>query len=612
MKGKGGKLKLAIIIIVVICIVGAAVPLTLKYTSKSDTTVKTAQQTYTVSKGSISNEISAAGNLALAQTDDLAFEVAGTVYEVEVSKGDTVTKGQELAKLDTTEWQKSIKTLEKTIVTAQRNLSNKQAALIKTQRSLTEAERGVTAKQLAVQSAQLAVQDAQYAVTSANDSLYSIKTVAAAQTDVDEAELLVKAVSVAYVAVIGGGIDASNLSYWQSRQQNAAAQLVEAKAILADIISETGVTLSSDVQLQIQQAKLNITKKQLAVQTAQLAVQDAQIALDNVQYTVTEAKASVQSAQNDVDDAQSALQDAQDALDEANSLSPVITAPYDGFIPSVNIKGGDEVMKGTVAMQIADPDKFKVDMSVSEVDISNIKVGGKAYIEIDALSITLPGTVTYIAPTATISSGVVNYSVTVEVESVSDYIAELKATSANMTNSVKFPSSDNGTMPSMPAFSGNMTMPSFNQGNSSMPSSQNGTMPGGFGPQLSIISTLESAVLKSGMSVTVSLVVSEATDVLLVPYNAVTTERSQSYVQVLKSDGTTEKRAVTTGLNDYSYYEITNGLADGEQVVITATSSSSRSTSVTTTQSQQGGGMIFPGMNGGSRPSGGGGLPGGG
>jgi len=150
MKKPSFKARLVIIIVIAVCVIGAAVPVTLKMVSNGSSTANTTQKTYTVAKGTITNEISAAGNLALSTSEDLAFEVAGYVSEVEVSVGDTVTKGQELAKLDTTEWDKNIKTLEKAITTAQRNLTDKQAALIKAQRDLTEAQRAITAKQLAV------------------------------------------------------------------------------------------------------------------------------------------------------------------------------------------------------------------------------------------------------------------------------------------------------------------------------------------------------------------------------------------------------------------------------------------------------------------------------
>ena len=123
--------------------------------------------------------------------------------------------------------------------------------------------------------------------------------------------------------------------------------------------------------------------------------------------------------------AQARYDDAQKALEEALAASPEIIAPFAGFITNVNVKGGDEVMKGTVAVTLADPDKFEAEILVSEMDIYQVEVGGAATVEADAFSgVIIPATVTHISPTATIQSGVVNYSVTVEVQSLEEIMAE--------------------------------------------------------------------------------------------------------------------------------------------------------------------------------------------
>ena len=62
-------------------------------------------------------------------------------------------------------------------------------------------------------------------------------------------------------------------------------------------------------------------------------------------------------------------------MDEAKSLSPIIIAPFDGFITKVNVEGGDEVYKGTVAMQIADPNQFEAKILVTEEDIFSVSWG---------------------------------------------------------------------------------------------------------------------------------------------------------------------------------------------------------------------------------------------
>ncbi len=557
-KKLAGKRKLISIAIAVFCVAGVVSSLTVGL-SANDAATAEESQTYTVTTGSISNEISAAGNLALAETEDLAFEMAGYVSEVLVSTGDSVVAGQELAKLDVDDWNEQLKAYERAVTTAEHNLTVKEAALVKAKRSAAAAERDVAARELAVREAELAVQSAQ------ND-LNNIQEVAEAQAAVDDAEAYVEAIKAIRRGSFNGAIQVVDNTRLNDMQDAAEDDLAAAQEDLQDIIAETGVQLTDNVELQISQAKLAIEKKELALEDAKLAVDDAN-------YAITEANAAVATAQYDLDTATSNLEDARNDLADAKALSPIITAPFDGFIPSISVEGGDEVFKGTIAMQIANPDSFEVEIAVSEVDIMDVEVGGKAWVEVDALSVTLPATVTYIAPTATISSGVVNYMVTVEVQSMT-------------AGSLPFPqAADDAAIPSL-TDSQNMT--------------GDGQMPG---------FTMEDLELRQGLTVTVSLIVSEATDVLVVPYAAVTTEGRQKYVEVLNDDGTTEKRAITTGVTDYSYIEVTDGLTEGEQIVISGTTATTISSS-SDSDEQQGGGIMFPGMGGGEPPSGG--PPGGG
>jgi len=115
---------------------------------------------------------------------------------------------------------------------------------------------------------------------------------------------------------------------------------------------------------------------------------------------------------------------AQVDLDKANNdlASAVIVAPFDGVITEVSVSHGKKVSSGTVAVQIADPDKFEVEVKVTETDIFQVKRGGGAWVEVDVLpGVSFPAKVTRISPTATIESGVVNYKVKVKIESAADY-----------------------------------------------------------------------------------------------------------------------------------------------------------------------------------------------
>jgi multidrug efflux pump subunit AcrA (membrane-fusion protein) len=261
------------------------------------------------------------------------------------------------------------------------------------------------------------------------------------------------------------------------------------------------------------------------------------------------------------------VEQAKAALAEARNASPEITAPFDGFITKVNVLGGDEVTKGTVAVTLADPNKFEVDILVSEMDIYQVEVGGTATVQADAISrISLPANVTHIAPTATIQSGVVNYKVTVEVQSLEPI------TSAQQTG--QSAASDSQSPPSGFTPPEGFTPPA---GQGSTSTNRTAAIP-------------ETIQLREGLTVTVSIIVAQRNDVLLVPYAAITTQGGQSYIQVISSTGTTEKRAIKTGITDYVKTEVTEGLSEGEKVIV-----SQGTTTINSTTSQQGppGGTFF-------------------
>jgi len=219
-----------------------------------------------------------------------------------------------------------------------------------------------------------------------------------------------------------------------------------------------------------------------------------------------------------------ALDDLRNAEKELGKLAQAleagaeVKAPFAGFITKVNVNGGNKVYKGTTAVQLADPNKFEADILVGETDIFQVKLGGDATVQVATMpTINLPAKVTHISPTATIKSGVVYYEVKVEVKSLELVQQEL---------------------PTM---------------------------------------TPQDLRLREGLTVTVSILVEERKDVLLVPNRAIIHRGRKTLVQVLK-DGVVEERAIKTGISDWQYTEVTNGLSEGEKVVIPETTTTTLTT----------------------------------
>jgi RND family efflux transporter MFP subunit len=379
---------------------------------------------YTVTRGNLTVDVSASGNLGFSTLEDLAFEMAGTVEDIFVEEGDAVTAGQVVATLDTTDWEEQLRSLK--------------MSLLSTEISLKQAEQALEAAK-----------------------------------------------------------------------------------------EETQTTITGDVVVQCCPDDDEIEIKEMQVEQAKLR-----------------------------------LEDAQSALDEHLGQSPKVVAPFDGFVTKVTAEGGDEVFKGSVAVTIVDPNRFEALIYVSENDIAQVKESTQAEVSIDSMSgVVLPAEVTAIAPTATISSGVVNYEVTVEVASLEELQAQMEEARAQFASARQQTAS--GEMPDrlkQAVEAGEMTE---EEARAMMERMQSGAGPQG---ATQTASFLEDIQLREGLSVSVTLIVAEKTDVILVPNAAISTAGNQSFVTVLSEDGSEEQRTITTGISNWQFTEVTDGLEEGEVV----------------------------------------------
>ena len=564
-------LKILKILLITIFIVGLMV-LTLGCGAESDEAELSETQIVTVQRGDLTIDITAAGNLALSHTEDLAFDLfyqEGTVEEVMVEEGDIVTAGQVLASLDMEEWEDNLEELRDKLTAAERALTAKEHALVQAERNVIDFKREVTDEEDAVSTAEhqvatkeLAVRQAEVDVQTAEYNLSEIDDVKKAQDDIDDAQFALDFARSVISGDFGGGLQLYDYSYWSELKALAVAELAAAQAELQEILDSTSVTVSNDVLLDAKKKQLLIEQKQMAVEDAQLAVEAAIKAVDDAKYDLEDAKLDVEDALHDVEDAnldvkdaQKALLDAQDELEEANSKSPLIVALFDGFITEVNVEGGDEVMTGTVAVQLADPNKFEAEIMVNEMDILQVKEGGDARVQVDAMSgLMLSAKVTHISPTATIQSGVVNYRVKVEVQSLEAVMQEPQAARQDITSS-ELPDRLKQAIEE-----GQITQ---EQAEEMIKQRQQGLQSGQMPKTI-----LEDFKLREGLTVTVSILVDERTDVLLVPNSAITRRGGEAYVQVVSPDGTTQERVIQTGISDWRYTEVTSGLSEGEQVVV--------------------------------------------
>ena len=525
----------------------------------SGSTPTTAPSVATVQRGNLTTLITASGNLAFSTTQDLAFGVSGQVGEIDVKVGDNITQGQVLAKLDTTD-------LEQAVDSANLSVQSAQIALTVAR----QAESNITDQELKIQLAQIVLQVAENAQSNINSSQIDLQTAtnnlaklsypynfSAFNIDVPAAIVAIHDAQLA-LNLAAADLQPGSVNYGDAltKFQQALDSLTKAQERL-----QRGIGI--DPFLSGVQSRMFSITDYWTLQAAQLALQKAQLTLDNTKnsyqtglananLSLTQAQQTLQETKNSyqtgLDKANVNLASAQNDLAKAqrNLQRAIITAPFTGIVTAVNISAGQLVGSGQVAISIADPTKLEADVLVNEFDIPWVTPESRATLQVNAVSaVNIPAKVTQVSPTATVQSGVVNYTVTIEVQSVTiTPSAQTGAASSNQTRQTP------STQP-RPTTSGQ--------------SGQARTT--GQASQTAVPKTIQ---LRQGLSVTANTVKEERRGVLLVPSRAISTQAGNSIVQVVKSDGAIEQRVVQTGLNDGQNTEITSGLTEGENILARA------------------------------------------
>jgi HlyD family secretion protein len=244
------------------------------------------------------------------------------------------------------------------------------------------------------------------------------------------------------------------------------------------------------------------------------------VRLSSTYWDLRLAQLDVQSNQAQLDKVNNDLESDKSDLDKT-----VVRAPFDGLITNVAATDGAIMNQNNVAVTMTNPSKLEAVVLVNEIDIFNVKINSTASVQADAAQgLTVPATVTYIEPTATVQSGVVNYHVKVEL---------ILPTSTNSTQA------------------GRTTAPNRQSGASSAGSS-----------------AVSFASLRQGLSVTVNILKENKQNVLLVPNKAIIRQGTATSIQALQSNGTIETRTVQVGASDSRNTEVTQGLNEGDKVIV--------------------------------------------
>ncbi len=539
-------------------------------------------QTAPVTRGSIVASVSATGSVVPAQTAELSFGSSGRLAELHVVVGQTVKKGDVLARLDASDLQLAVLEAEAKLASAQSTLASLEAGsteaeiaqaraqLKSAQSNLEKLKAGPTTAEL--QSAEAAVVSARAQLDKAQNDLAELQAgpsqdkVTSAKIALEKARITLQDAQAAYDKIAwrpDAGATKEAMTLWQATTDYQAAEIAYRTAVAgptpaelaqAQAAVETAKAQLASAEAKLAELKAGPTEDELA--GAEAAVLQAQTALEQKLNPTTPAQ--LQAARAAVEQAKAGLENAKSALEKATMV-----APFDGVVAAVSGSVG-QTITGTV-VTLLDLSAPQVQITLPETDVAKVEVGQEAILTFEALGgQQLAGKVLSITPKATVQSGVATYTAYVSIERTPPRLDAAAQTQGQTAATRR---------------------------------SQSAQTPTGAAQQTRSQATVDLSKLKAGMTSSVTIVYLRKDDVLMVPNRAIRAQGRDRVVDVVV-DGRKETRAVSIGAADDQHTEITSGLQEGDQVVVAGATTTTTSTGAN--RSQEGAGSRFvPGVPGG-------------
>ena len=330
--------------------------------------------------------ISGTGNVRPRQSVTLLWQSSGTVSAYEVAVGDTVEAGQILMSLDENNLPAEIIQASLNKITATQALDSLEANILLQRATLTSN----------IASAQTTIADLETQLLNLESRVCESWRVDNLRSDYDNA--------------LEGYQNWPTETGWFRVQTTKAALDYCAPEVIAQ-------------QIDALQSQLDLQKENEAIWKQDL--ERIQFGPDPVEVEKLELQLS---------------------LAEKQLENQFIKAPFTGKLLTLNQDPGDQVNPGSMAAQVADMSELFVEVLISEVDIPVVQVGQPVSLFFDAyFEEEFSGVVSDVSESGDRSTGVVNYTVTVKMEDLSERIkpgmtAAVSILTAEKPNTLVIPS----------------------------------------------------------------------------------------------------------------------------------------------------------------------------
>ena len=433
-----------IIFLAVLLIAAIAAFTFLKGKEKEPEAVVDAKNIGTVARGDVTSELTSSGSLEAKDTYTITSLVEGEIIEADFEEGDQVEKGQVLYRIDPSDMDREIETAQKNVTYAEEDLAD---AREEYQKALNDLKGGTWCapesgyiRTLNISTGDSVGQNAEIgelyndttmkirlpflsldadAITVGTQMLVTISdTGEQVPGQVIEKssmeETMTGGMMVKYVTLIvsnPGGL---------STTDTATAQTGEIYSVASGTFEPyTSKTLKYDLSASVKVAQVLVHEGDYVTAGTPVFTMTA----DSYEDALKQYENSLEQAEKSLDTANNDLEKQQESLEDYT-----ITAPISGQVISKTGKVGDKISRSsntessTLAI-IYDLSELTFEMSIDELDISQVEVGQEVEITADAFEDeTYTGHVTNVSLNGSYSNGVTTYPVIVTLDDMGDLL----------------------------------------------------------------------------------------------------------------------------------------------------------------------------------------------
>jgi HlyD family secretion protein len=334
-------------------------------------------------KKDLRSTVTASGEVRPIQYINVTSEVQGKIEDIYVKEGETVKKGQQLAKIDPTQLQTNQDAQLAAFQASRDDLQVTRSQVVAAQNQYSQSQQALNGSEAAVATAQQQVFSAQTQVEQARERVNSARQqIISSQTDIDRANVELTAAN---------------------RELKRIAELVE-QQVVAKIEYDQAKDRVANAEVSVRTAKANLETRKLAVNEALVGVNSAQSAVKESQNRVVESRSratqqrvAVKDAARAVDSAGFSVRSGEQRSKQAEAFlrgqtsqrdKTIPIAQIDGIVAEIPAKVGTFAVAGlstTALMTIADMSSVNIEVKIDETSIDKVEVGQPVKVKVDAL-----------------------------------------------------------------------------------------------------------------------------------------------------------------------------------------------------------------------------------